>query len=439
MLFWSWLVVALWIAPMQDPSEPTSAIAWPQWRGPLGTGEAPGADPPIRWSEQENVRWKTPLPGLGHSTPVVVGSRLFLTAAVPIGEMLPARPETAPGAHDNLPVTRRHRFLVLAVDRDTGRIAWQRTVHEALPYEGGHVSGSLASASPVTDGKRVFASFGSYGLYALDLEGELIWQRDLGRLHSKHAHGEGSSPALFDGTLVVNADHEEQSFLVALDAATGETRWRVERDEVTSWASPIVVTVDGRAQVIVAGTQRVRAYDLEDGRVIWECGGLSHNVVATPVAGDGLVFVGSSYEKRALLAIRLAGARGDITGSKHVVWSRRHRTPYVPSPLLYGGALYFLSHYQGILTRVDAPTGAEQPGPMRLPGVTDFYASPLAAAGRLYFVDRDGSTLVLTDDAPPQRLALNRLDDQFSASPVAIDRELLLRGERFLYCLAEKR
>ncbi|MGH9251628.1 MAG: PQQ-binding-like beta-propeller repeat protein [Acidimicrobiales bacterium] len=414
---------------------PAADRYWPQWRGPLGTGVGPHADPPVRWSETENVRWKTELPGRGHSTPAIWGDRVFVTAAIPIGE--PTAAVRRAGAHDNAPVSRRQRFVVLALDRRDGRILWQRTLGEEVPRESGHLTASFASPSPVTDGEHLFAYFGSHGLYGLDLDGKLLWQADLGDMETLHGHGEGSSPALAGDMVVVNWDHEGQSFVAAFDQRTGQRRWQVERDEPSSWATPIVVEDGGRRQVVVSGTRRVRGYDPATGRVLWECGGLSANVVASPVAGDGMVFAGSSYEKRALLAIRLDGARGDVTGTDRVAWTRDHGTPYVPSPLLYRGALYFLSHYQGVLTRLDARTGRDRPGAFRLAGIGNVYASPVAAAGRVYVTDRDGATLVLRDGDEPEVLALNRLDDRFSASAAVAGRELFLRGERRLYCLAE--
>ena len=411
---------------------------WPQWRGPLATGVAPDADPPTEWSEKKNVRWKVALPGKGHSTPVVWGDRIFVTAALPYGEPFEGRPDTAPGAHDNLRVTQRHKFVVLAIDRKTGKTLWHKTVHEARPHEGGHTSGSLASASPVTDGEHVWAYFGSHGLYCLDLQGKLKWKLDLGTMQSKHAHGEGSSPVLHGDTLAVNWDHEGQSFVVALDKRTGRERWKAKRDELTSWSSPIVVEHGGKSQLIVSGTKRIRAYDLSTGRVIWQCGGLSANVVATPVAADGMVFVASSYEQQALLAIRLAGAKGDITGTKQVVWSRRRTTPYVPSPLLYGDSLYFLRHYQGILSRVIAKTGKERVGPFRLGRLRNIYASPVGASNRVYITDRDGVTMVIGHTDEPKVLAVNQLNDRFSASAAIAGKEMFLRGEKYLYCLAEQ-
>ena len=417
-----------------------AANNWPAWRGPLATGVAPSSDPPLTWDEAggKNIRWKTEIPGRGHSTPIVWGDRIFLTTAIQVGDAMPPRPSTAPGNHDNLPVTHRHRFAALAVDRANGKILWQKTLREALPHEQGHYTGSLASNSPVTDGEHVYVFFGSFGLYCLDLDGRLIWKAEFGPMHSLHGHGEGSSPALYNDTLIVNWDHEGQSFIVALNKRTGQERWRVERNEVTSWASPIIVEHDGKPQVIVSGTSRVRGYDLANGKVLWECGGLSSNIVASPVSADGMVFAGSSYDKRALLAIRLDGATGDITNSDRVAWRRIRGTPYVPSPLLYDGGLYFLTHYQGILSRVDARTGQDQPGAFRLDGIKNVYSSPVAAAGRIYVTDLDGTTLVIQGGVAPRRLAINHLAEPIGASAAIAGRQLFLRGKNHLYCLEEK-
>src|SRR5579863_7394 len=226
-----------------DAGESDTHGTWPQWRGPLGTGVSPDGNPPVEWNGQDgqNIRWKTELPGRGHSTPIVWGDRLFVTTAIPFGEALPPRYSKAPGAHNNLPVTHRQKFVVIVLDRQNGRIVWQRTLREALPHEGHHETGSFASNSAVTDGEHVYASFGSYGLYCLDFDGQEIWRSDFGLLQPLHGHGEGSSPALYGETLIINCDHEGQSFVVALDKRTGKERWKADRQEVTSWASPIVV------------------------------------------------------------------------------------------------------------------------------------------------------------------------------------------------------
>lgn len=410
---------------------------WPRWRGPLDTGEAPNAKPPINWSAEKNIRWKLEIPGRGHSTPIIWGDRVYLTTAIPVGEKLAPTYSGREGAHNNLPITNRQEFAVIAVSRSQGTIDWRKTVHREIPHEGAHESASLASNSPVTDGKRVYAYFGSRGLFCLKADGELLWEKQFGKMHTKHGHGEGSSPTLHGDTLIVNWDHQERSFVAALDKRTGQEIWRKDRDELTSWATPIVVEHDGRNQVIVPGTNRMRAYDLKTGDVIWECAGLSANICASPVAADGMVFAGSSYVKRGFLAIKLAGAAGDITGAKNVAWTRVRGTPYVPSPLLYQGSLYFFNHYQNVLTRLNAKTGEDNPGAMRLSGIGNIYASPVAANGRVYITDLDGSTLVISADAEPKLLSLNRLNDSFAASPALAENELYLRGAKHLYCIAE--
>lgn len=410
---------------------------WGQWRGPLGNGVAPHGRPPVEWNEGRNIRWKVAIRGQGHSTPIVWGDRIFLTTAIPSGEALPPRHEHAPGAHDNRPASSEYEFVVLALSRRDGKTLWERTVRTERPHESTHESGSWASASAVTDGEVLIASFGSRGVYGLDLSGHLLWQTDVGDMQILHGHGEGSSPALHGDTVVVNWDHQGESFVIALDKRTGQPRWKVARKEGTSWSSPLLVEHDGKVQVIVAATHRVRAYDLATGAVIWECAGLSGNVVASPVAGDGLVYVTNSYETRELMAIRLEGAQGDITGTDHVVWTRHRHTPYVPSPLLYGGKLYFLKHYQGYLTCVDAKTGDPLFGPQRLPGIQNVYASLVGAADRVYIVSRNGTTVVIKHGATYELLARNQLDDSFSASPAIVGGELYLRGEQYLYCIAQ--
>ncbi len=291
----------------------------------------------------------------------------------------------------------------------------------------------------MVDGEHVFAFFGSHGLYCLTLDGELVWEIDLGDMTVEHEHGEGSSPTLHGDTLIVNWDHQGQSFVIALDKRTGRELWKVDRDEPTSWASPIVVEQDGKHQVVISGTNRVRAYDLDNGKVIWECAsGLSRNVTATPVAAGGMVYVGGNYFSRNLLAIRLDGAQGDITGTDNIVWSRARGTPFIPSPLLYGEALYFLNYYRAVLTRVHAKTGEERPGSFRLEGLGNIYASPVAAGDRVYITGREGATAVIRHDENPEMLALNVLDDGFSASAAIAGKELFLRGERYLYCIAEE-
>jgi len=402
---------------------------WPQWRGPLLTGVAPGADPPVEWSETKNVAWKVAIPGKGSSTPVVWGDRVFVLTAIPTEQRAPAA---------EAPVERRgprtlapelvQQFAILALSRGSGEIVWQRVLREEPPHDGTHPTGTWASCSPVTDGERVFAFFGSQGLYALDMSGNVLWEKDLGDMTIKLSFGEGSSPALQDDRLVINWDHEGDSFIVALDAATGDELWRQPRDEGTSWATPLIVESEGKAQVISSATNKVRSYDLVSGKQLWEVGGMTANVIPTPVYGEGLVFLTSGFRGNALLAVRLAEAEGDITGGPAIAWSYDRDTPYVPSPLLYGDELYVLKSNDGILTAFDAATGEHLYG-MRLEGVPNVYASPIGAAGRIYVAGREGAVAVVKAGPEFELLAVNRLEDGFDASPVAVDGELYLRGQ----------
>lgn len=419
------------------PSEAELQKYWAQWRGPLASGVAPKANPPTSWSETKNIRWKIELPGKGHSSPIVFGDRIFVMGATPVGDSRPPVFDDAPGTHDNVGVTRTNQFWVMAIDRRTGKSLWKKVVAEEFPHEGGHITGSLVNHSPVTDGENVYALFGSHGLFCFDLDGELKWQKKLGRMDTLHAHGEGSSPVVHGDSLIVCWDHEGDSFLYSFDKRTGQERWKTARDEKTAWATPLVVQNGDKWQIVTSATKRVRGYDFDTGALIWECAGLARNVVASPVAADGIVFAGNSYDFAAMLAIRLAGAKGDITHTTNVLWKLNRLTPYVPSPLLYED-LYFLRHNQNVLSRVDPATGRLRCEPIRLEGIRDFiFSSPVAAAKRIYITSRDGVTVVLSQDEKNTQLAINHLDDVFSASAALVDRDLILRGERFLYCVSE--
>ncbi|HEY0455158.1 MAG TPA: PQQ-binding-like beta-propeller repeat protein [Verrucomicrobiae bacterium] len=410
---------------------------WPQWRGPLATGVAPFADPPLEWSESKNIKWKLPLAGKGHSSPIIWGDYVYLMSAEPLGDPVAPVYDHAPGSHDNVPVTQRHQYVVIAVRRSDGAIAWKTKVHEDFPHEGGHQMGSLASNSPVTDGEFIYAFFGSHGLYCLDTRGEVKWRKDLGKMQTLHAHGEGSSPVIFENSIILNWDHEADSWIFAFDKKSGRELWKVSRDEKTSWSTPIIVAEPGLApQVVVSASKRIRAYDPKTGSLIWECGGLSGNVVSSPVAGLGMVFAGNSYDGQNMVAIRLQGAKGDITGTDHVAWKLNRSTPYVPSPLLYGNTLYFLRHYQNVLSVLDAKSGKQRLDSVRLGNLRDIFASPIGAANRTYITSREGSTIVLRHGGKPDTLALNQLEDSFSASAALAGRDLYLRGERFLYSIA---
>lgn len=397
-----------------------AAEYWPHWRGPLASGSAPSGDPPIRWSETENVRWKVAIPGRGKSTPVVWDDRIYLTTAVPAGTGNPA-----PQA-----------FVVLAVNRADGAIVWQRTVREAVPHEGTHQDGTFASGSVITDGNRVYAFFGSRGLYALDRTGAVVWEKDLGRMQVQLGLGEGSSPALHGDTLVVTMDHEGQSFIAAVDTASGNERWRALRDERTSWATPIVIEDNGRPQVVTAASGAVRSYDLATGALVWEGAGTTLNAIPSPVAAEGVVYVTGGFRDSVLRAIRFGGAKGNITGTPAVLWTQTRNTPFVSSPLLHGGVIYTLRENSSLLSAFDARTG-EPHYSERIDGLFNVYASPVGVGDRIYVAGREGTTAVIRHGADYELLAANTLDDGFDASPAVAGSDLFLRGQQHLYRISE--
>ena len=397
---------------------------WPQWRGPLGTGSIPSGNPPVEWSEDSNIRWKTPLPGTGYGTPVVWGNDIFVTAAVnPDGN--------DPGKIPSGPVT----FMLMAVDRTSGTVRWEREVCEAMPHEKFHQENSWTASSPVVDGERVYTFVGSHGLYCFSIDGDLLWEKDFGDMTTRNAFGEGASPALYGNRLVVPWDHEEQSFIVTLDATTGDEIWRMDRDEGTTWMTPIVVDVAGKPQVITTGTNKVRSYDLASGDLVWEDDGLTELAVPTSIASDGIVYVTSGFRGAAMRAIRLAGARGNLSGTPAVLWSYDQDTPYVPSPVLLDGLLYFNKVNNGTLTCIDVATGKPLYANQKLEGIKELYASPIGVRDRVYVMSRDGVTIVIKHGAEFTVLATNTLDDNFEASPVAVGDVLYLRGHNNLYCI----
>jgi outer membrane protein assembly factor BamB len=408
---------------------------WPQWRGPYATGVSRTARPPLQWSETTNIRWKREIPGRGSSSPVVWGDRIFLVSAVPLG----VDGRAAHESRSHVQPRDVHRFVVMAVDRRTGQIVWERTAHEGRPHQPAMKDGTWASSSPITDGQRVYVSFDSTGLYAYDMNGAPLWQTQLGEKRMFADVGEsGSTPVLFENRLVIVWDHQGESFVVALDARTGAELWRARREEVDSWATPLVVTHAGRPQVVTAAQKRIRSYDLETGRLVWESDGLTMNPIPSPVAGDGLVFAMSGFQGSRLTAVRLADAKGDITRGKAIAWTLERDTPYVPSPLLYDGFLYFLKSNSGILSVLDARTGTPHYQLQRLEGISEIYGSPVAAQDRVYLTSREGTTLVIRHGATFETLAKNSLDDGFDASPALVDGDMYLRGSRYLYAIAER-
>jgi len=417
---------------------------WPHWRGPNDDGMARG-DAPLHWSDDEHIAWKVNVPGKGNSSPVVWGNRIFLTTAVPTGK--PAEP-AATTAGDEGPGGggrgRRgggggplveHKFMVLCYDRKTGKLLWDKVAKTATPHQNHHPQyGSFASNSPITDGKRVYAYFGSRGLYCYTMDGELKWQKDLGELKMFMSFGEGAWTALDGDKLIVVFDHEGDSFLVALDKTTGRELWRTPRQGNTNWSGPYITTVNGHKQIIVSATREVVGYDLETGKSIWSAKGLGQNTVPAPVAADGMAIVISGYRNPNLLAIRL-GREGDLTGTDAIVWQNQRGNSYTPSPVLHEGKLYMVTD-SGMLSCFDAKTGTPYYQQQRLPKPYSFKASPVGANGKLYLASENDDVIVVRMGEKFEVLATNTLKDQtFIASPAILDGEIYLRSQNTLYCI----
>lgn len=413
---------------------------WHHWRGPYANGIAPKANPPLVWDAKKNIKWKADLPGRGSATPIVWGERVFIVTAIKTDKI--AGPADMPKADPRGDLKTKapvhfHRFVVLCLDRATGKLRWQRQAAERVPHEGHHPSHSYAAGSPTTDGKFLYVSFGSFGVYCYDLDGKLQWQRDLGRLLTRYGWGEAVTPVIHGDSLLLNWDQEAGAALYCLDPASGKTRWKAERDEKSSWNTPLVVEHKGVTQIIVNGTKRIRAHDLKSGKVLWECGGMTVNPIPSIVSADGVAYCLSGYRGAAGVAVPLDSV-GDLGTDGKVVWRIGKGTPYVPSPLLLGDRLIFTQANNALLTILDRKTGKPIVDRERLPVEGgQFYASPIAAAGRIYLVTRDGTTLVLRQGDRVDVLATNRLDDAVDASPAAVGRQLFLRGEKALYCIEE--
>ena len=427
--------------PAGQSPQPEST-QWTKFRGP-DAGAVPD-DPrlPDTWSETTNVTWKTDIPGLGWSSPVVWDEHVFLTTAVSAGEeRQPVRGLYDPGAASGATrSTAGHRWVVYDLDFETGDVRWSREIAAAVPQIERHLKNSFASETPVTDGERLYVYFGTIGLVAaLDLTGEVLWRRDLGVFNGRQRFGTAASPALHGGRLYVVNDNSTASFLVALDAATGDEVWRVERDEVENWATPLVWENDLRTEIVTAGLRRIRSYDL-DGQLLWEVGGMTVNVVPTPFARDGLVYISSGYPggmPRPVYAIR-PGASGDISlspgenGNDFIVWYQPMLGTYNTSALVYEGHYYTLLD-RGFLLNHDAQTGREVYGRTRIKPGSGFTASPWAYNDRIFLMGEDGDTFVIRAGSEFELLHTNSLNEMALATPAVVRGSLLLRTQTKLY------
>lgn len=420
---------------------------WPQFRGPGARGVSSGSGLPVRWSATQNVAWKTALPGRGWSSPIVWGDRAFVTTVVNEGETEPPKKGLYFGGERPAPKT-AHQWKVLCLDVKTGKVRWDRTVRRAEPATGVHVKNSFASETPVTDGSRVYAYFGSVGLFCLDMDGKLVWELRQEPVPTRLGWGSAASPVLHRGRLYLVNDNEANSYLQAVDAKTGKVLWRVERDEKSNWSTPYIWENEKRTEIVTPGTGAVRSYDL-NGKLLWWLKGMSDITIATPYAANGLLYVSSGYvgsRLRPVYALR-PGAEGDIslgrdeTTSKFVAWCNWTAAPYNPSTVVQGNRLFVL-YDRGLLSAYRAVDGKplfekERIGTESAPG-GGFTTSPWAYGEYVFCLNEDGTTFVYRAGDWPELVGVNRLsdDDMCMATPAIAGKRLLIRTAARLYCIA---
>jgi len=423
----------------------TAAFAqnWPSFRGPGATGvlDAP-RNPPTSWNiaANRNLAWRTAIPGLGHSSPIVWGDRVFVTTAVssdpksvfqyPLAGQLDRRTDLA-----------KHQFKIYCLDKHTGKILWEKVAADLAPRVARHPHNSYASATPATDGKRVVASFGSEGLFAFDLDGKLLWRQDVGPLDQgafdvpDYKWGSASSPIIYKDLVIVQCDQQKGSFLAAFDAATGQPRWRTLRDAIPSWATPTVYQGTERAEVVTNGAEYFRGYDPATGAELWRIKGTSMISVPTPFAAHGLIYLASGYYRfiQPIVALK-PGATGEVPAER-VAWRTEKGAPYLPTPIVYGDYFYCFNH-RGVLTAYNAQNGTriyEQ----RLGEGGAFASSPVAAGGRLYAANEDGDIYVVKAGPAFELLAINKMDEVVMATPALTDGMLIVRGLSHVFGIAE--
>lgn len=441
---------------------------WPNFRGPTYNGTSTTASPPTEWSESKNVKWKIEIPGSGNnSSPIVWGDRVYVLTAIPqplSDEAKAAQEEEAKkreseraqggdgarrrgrrggrggrggrrgGGRASAPLTPT-KFVTICYDRNTGDKVWEQEAVEATPHQGTHGDHSFASASPITDGKHIYSHFGSRGLYCYDMDGSLKWKRDdFGEMQTRNGFGEGSSPFLHQDTIIVPWDHEGDSYVIALDAKTGETKWKNERDEPSNWVTPVVVENDGASVVVTGGENYARAYELESGKELWKTSGFTSRPISAPVVHDDLVFLASSRGGAFLAAVKF-GSEGTLDSNDGVAWSTQDSAPDVPSMMLSDGRVYFMKGSTNVINCLSAESGEEVFGQSRLPGISGVYSSLVAAGGKVIVVGRDGAAVVLEDSDSFKVLAENNLDDSIDATPALAGNQMFLRGKKFLYCI----
>ncbi|HXG66076.1 MAG TPA: PQQ-binding-like beta-propeller repeat protein [Blastocatellia bacterium] len=412
---------------------------WPGFRGPRALGVADDPGLPDTWSATQNVAWKTDIPGVGWSSPIVWGDRIFVTSVISKGEVEKPKKGLYFGG-ERKASTDEHRWMVYCVDFKSGKILWEREAHKGLPPGPRHLKNSYASETPVTDGERVYAYFGNVGLFCYDMNGKLLWTQKWEAVPMRYGWGTAASPVLHKDRIYVVNDNDAQSFLVALDKKTGKQIWRVARDEGSNWATPYIWENERRTEIVTSGTQKVRSYDL-NGKLLWELKGMSSIAIPTPFSAFGLLYISSGYvmdSLRPVYAIR-PGAAGDISlkegekSNQHIAWFQPQAGPYNPSPLIYGDYYYTLLD-RGFFTCHDARTGKEIYGKQRISAEsTAFTSSPWAYNGKIFCLSEDGDTFVIQAGPEYKLLGKNSLDEMCMATPAIARGSLFIRTASRLY------
>ena len=444
----------VWSGPARAPALPEAAPAkgsWPSFRGPNATGIADGSDLPERWDAKtkDNVLWRSAIPGLAHSSPVIWGDRIFLTTAISGRDNATFKPGLY-GDGDASDDMSAHKWMLYAVDKRTGAIAWERVAATGQPRNKRHIKSTYASASPATDGRIVVAWFGSQGVFAFDVNGKPLWQLDLGRVDMgaydipSYEWGPASSPIIWNGLVILQVDTQADSFLLALDAATGKTVWKTERDEIPSWGTPTVVRTTAGDELVTNASNFIRGYDPRTGKELWRLGGSSKITAPTPVAADDLIVVASGRgPERPIFAVR-PGSHGDLTLQKDqtsnaaVVWSKTGRGSYMPTPLAYEGILYVLGN-NGVFDAYDLKTGAEIYRQRLEPVGSGFSASPVAADGRIYLPSEDGEIIVIAAGREFRKIAVNSMGELIMATPAISDGVMYVRSASSLFAIGKSR
>jgi outer membrane protein assembly factor BamB len=472
--------------------------SWSNWRGPQFTGVAPDCNPPTVWSETQNIKWKVKLTGDGSDgSPIVWKDKIFFQTAVKTDKVVtPQKPEQTPPVpaaqtpppaaapekvsppaqggqipvahddddddHDQTPPpagqpgqtppppgrpqghggmdiktpTNIYQFNLVCMDRNTGKILWEKTACEALPHQGVHPDHGFASFTPVTDGKYIWANFGSRGLYCYDFDGKLVWKKDL--VNMKNKFGEAGSLALAGDAVIVVADNDTESWIFAFNKTTGDLLWKKQRDEKTSYGTPVVVKVNDQLQVVTVATNKTRSYNPKTGDILWECGSLLDNVIPTAVAGFNMLFCASGSRGSGILRAVKLNHTGVLTDADAFAWQTKDIIPHIPSPLLYGRRLYVYMGNPLRLSCYDAQTGKVLYDKQPFTQMKDAYASPIGAADKVYCVGREGTTCILKNADTFEIIATNKLDDAIDCTPAIVDNEIILKGKQFIYCIAEK-